>query len=193
MNPIQFAHTYSEPLVQLAAAFNASKDASKAAAEANGERSKSLTQQIKDFATLTYIDGVPTADARAGLTYALTAFEVAKGSVKASGNHFAGYRAMLADDIDIDAKSNKDAQAYIESADVKAKNEARKAFAKHTQKWTATQWLALLAREGISTSKVTAPVTTTTADDAEDGENQGTGDIVTTGEAGEIEREAEAA
>lgn len=189
MNAIQFATNYAEQLTAIAAAFDASKDASKAASDANAERSKSLTQQIKDFATLTFIDEVPVTEARAGLTYALTAFEVAKGSVKASGNHFAGYRAMLADEIDIDAKSNKDAQAYIESADVKAKNEARKAFAKHSAKWTATQWLALLAREGIKMTTATAPVvTTTTADSDADA-----GDNVTGEEAGEIEREAEAA
>lgn len=184
MNAIQFATAYAEQLTALAAAFNASKDASKVASEANKERGKSLTQQVKDFATLTYIDGIPADEARAGLTYALNAFEVPKGSVKASGNHFAGYRAMLADEVDIDAKSNKDAQAYIESADVKAKNECRKAFGKHTQKWTATQWAALLVREGISTSKVTAPVTTQTAEDS---------DNVTEEEAGEIAAEAQAA
>ena len=150
MNAIQFANNYSAQLTALAAAYTDNKAAQAAAGDASKERTESLTQQLKDFATLTHIDDVDTAVSRQGLTFALNALEVPKGSVKACGNHFAGYRAMLNDEVDIDGKSNKDAQDYVASDEVKAKAAAKKLFGKHTQKWTAAQWEGLLIREDVA-------------------------------------------
>lgn len=155
MNPIELSGKYYERLAELAGALNQKAADSKSASETGKANTKSVTQLLKDFAKQTKADGVPADQARTAMNFALTGLGVKEGTRKASGNHFAGFRAMLDSDA-IDEKAFneatvKTAQDFIASDEVKAKNAAKKEWAEHVKDWTADQWHTFLMERGIRT------------------------------------------
>lgn len=131
MNTIQVLQQYTEQLAAIAAALNGSKSASDVAGTARG----TVSDAKRAYATATAVDDVPVEDARKALQLYL-AGEGVKAPA-AHGNHFAGYRELIASGIDIDTMNDgkpatdKDAQAAVASDEVKALSAVRKAISSH--------------------------------------------------------------
>lgn len=173
MNAMKLAMQYADQIAAIAEAMVRKDEASKSASEASKANTSTLTDMVRDFAVQTAADGIPAEDGRKALIFGLTGLEAPKGSVKASGNHFAGYRAMIADGVEVADKSVKDAQAYIASDDVKAINaikaawaEARKA-ANGGKGWKLADWQAFAEREGIKLTTATIETREVTDDEAD--------------------------
>lgn len=171
LNPIELSGKYYERLAEIASALNQKAADSKEASEKGKANTKSVTQMLKDFASQTKADGIPADQARTAMNFALTGLGVKEGTRKASGNHFAGFRAML-DSEQVDAKAfaeatTKTAQDFIASDEVKAKTAAKKDWAEHTKDWTADQWHAFLIERGIRTEAAAEVSEDETADLAE--------------------------
>lgn len=160
MNPQAFAIAgkYNDLIASIGEAMAANKAAQAARTEVAREETATLTSRVKDYATATATDGVKVEDARQALTGALTMMGAPSGSVKASGNHFAGFRQLLAEGKDISTLSTKHAQDAIASDEVKALKAAKDALAKYAKehKWTSAEWVAMLQREGIVTAAAEA-------------------------------------
>lgn len=109
----------------LIAAIRAALAGKAEAAGAASEAGASVSTALRAYAAATHADGDDAEEAREALTAMLLAGKVKPGTVKGSGNHFAGFRAMLADGLNIETgKDGKpytaaDAQNYIASDDVK--------------------------------------------------------------------------
>lgn len=131
MNTIQVLQQYPDQLAAIAAALNGSKSASDAAGTARG----TVSDAKRAYALATAADEVPTEEARKALQLYL-AGEGVKAPA-AHGNHFAGYRELLAGGFDIETMNegrpatDRDAQAAIASDDVKALQAVRKAISGH--------------------------------------------------------------
>src|SRR5688572_7896697 len=122
MNAAVIAATYAVQIEAIASAL-----AGKAGAAADATlQGGTVSAKLRELATTTAKDGVDAGEARAALKMALESATLENGNpafkagtVKASGNHFAGYRAMIAADIDIETgkKGNPytvaDAQDFI--------------------------------------------------------------------------------
>lgn len=165
MNVATLMTRHADLFAAIAANLNATTAANAANKEANDGRTTTTVQLLRDYATITAADGVPVEESRKALQTMLTGFDVKAGSVKASGNQFAGFRQLLADGVNIADKSAKDAQDAVASDDTKAMTAVREAFKAHTKGWKLADWQAFGAREGFYT--VPAAVE---AGDLEDGE-----------------------
>lgn len=161
MNVATLIQTHAALFAAIAANLNATTAANAANKEANDGRATTTVQLLRDYATVTAADGVPVEDARKAMQTMLTGFDVKAGSVKASGNQFAGFRALLADGVNIADKSAKDAQDAVASDDTKRLNAVKDAWKAHTKGWKLDQWLAFGAEVGFY-----AEPATVTADDA---------------------------
>lgn len=169
MNPIELSGKYYEKLAELASALNQKAADSKAAGDTSKSNSKSITALLKDFAKVTLADGIPADQARTAMNFALTGLGVKEGTRKASGNHFAGFRAMLeSEHVDgkaFDEATTKTAQDFIASDEVKAKNAAKKEWAEHVKDWTSDQWASFLIERGVRTAPVSEDVSEEEHDD----------------------------
>ena len=148
MNVFDFYQRYQDQLATIAETMAANKAAQSVASEAASERKDSLVGKVRDFAKLTHEDSVPVKEARELFQDALKLLKAPEGSVKASGNHFAGYRILLAEGEDISNVSSAAAQDAAASPETRAIKKAKQAFNKVTKKWTAEQWQELLAMYG---------------------------------------------
>lgn len=151
MNVATLMTRHADLFAAIAANLNATTAANAANKEANDGRATTTVQLLRDYATVTAGDGVPVEEARKALQTMLTGFDVKAGSVKASGNQFAGFRKLLADGVNIADKSAKDAQDAVASDDTKAMTAVREAFKAHTKGWKLAEWQAFGAREGFFT------------------------------------------
>ena len=145
MNVFDFYQRYQDQLATIAETMAANKAAQSVASEAASERKDSLVGKVRDFAKLTHEDNVPVKEARELFQGALKILKAPEGSVKASGNHFAGYRILLAEGKDISNTSSAEAQEAAASPETRAIKQAKREFNKVTKKWTAEQWQELLA------------------------------------------------
>lgn len=168
-NPLTLAQDYGKTLFELASALNQKATDGEQAREAGKAVTNTVTAKLKEFALITAKDGVPVEAARAALNIALTGFMVKEGTRKASGNHFAGFRAMLASDK-VDAVAFKkatvrEAQDFIASDESKAKNAAKREWQQHTKDWTAVQWHTFLLEQGV---RIEGQTDNSTAEDEEE-------------------------
>lgn len=155
-NQVEFLTKYGKEVAAIAAAIAQKKAQADTNSEAMKSPTESLTAQLRAFATKTAEDGVSVEDGREGLRFALTAFKCPTGSVKASGNHYAGYRKLLADGVNIETKSVAEAQKAIESNAVTVARDVKKALNAYAKehKWGADEWLAFAKREGLALDTV---------------------------------------
>lgn len=126
----------SQLFAGLAMAITASVKGGEAATEAKG----GVVAKLREVANVTHEAGEPVQEVRAAMLATLAGFELPAGSVKASGNQLAGFRAMLADGLNIDngGKDGKpvsagEASAYIASDDTKRLKAIRTAISKAVQ------------------------------------------------------------
>lgn len=96
---------------------------------------ESVTDAVKEFAKVSHDEGLPVDAGRRLMASQFMLAEKVAGSVKAYGNHFAGFRLILQDIDNGDADkawsevTQKDAQNRTASSDVKLLNAARQAIA----------------------------------------------------------------
>lgn len=156
MNAIDYAGLHSATLSELASAYANKSAVSKANADSNKDAGSSVTKLLKVYAIETSKDADVSVDtARAAMQYALRGLGVKDGTVKASGNHFAGFRKMLSEGIQQkawDEATTATAQLAVASEEVKAKNEAIKEWKDHTAKWDAVKWNEFLIEQGVRTA-----------------------------------------
>lgn len=143
---------YESELSVLASQLN-KKDADSAIASDAGAKSKStVTAALKTYAEHTAADGIDVEVARGILRVALTINGVKEGTIKASGNHYAGFRAMLGRGVkgsEWNEATVADAQSEIASDESKAKATAKKEWSTHTAKWSAADWNKFLIEQGV--------------------------------------------
>lgn len=146
MNALQVMNAHSDRISAIAETILTNKAAQAEASAASGERAKSLAGELRGYVRETAEGDVSVADGFAGLVAGLTALGVPKGTVKASGNHYKGYRKLLSEGVNIDEVSTAGAQEAIASDDVKAVKAAKAALATHAKeaKWGGADWLNLL-------------------------------------------------
>lgn len=151
-NVLELQNTYRAELAQIAEAMAAAAAVKATGGEANSAATGTLVSRVKAFATLTHEAGADGEEARRALTGTLTTLEMPKGSVKASGNHFAGFRKLIDEGKDIAPLSTKDAQEAVESDEVKAIKAAKSALNKYAkdQKWKSADWNAALELIGVT-------------------------------------------
>lgn len=152
-NVLELQNTYRVQIAEIAEAMAAAAAVKATSTDNNNAAGVTLTSRVKAFATITAEAGDDAEEARRALTGNLTTLEMPKGSIKASGNHFAGFRKLIDEGKDIAPLSTKDAQEAIASDEVKAIKAAKSALNKYAKdnKWKAADWLAMLEREGIVT------------------------------------------
>jgi hypothetical protein len=151
MNALQVMTAYAEQIGRIGEVMAANKAASTDATDASKERNGTLADALRAYVRQTAEDGVSVDDGSAGLTAGLTALEMPKGTVKASGNHYRGFRKLLELGQDIDTLSTREAQAAVESDEVKAAKAAKGALSTYAkeQKWQAADWLLALDTLGV--------------------------------------------
>lgn len=152
MNVFEFYQAYPQQLADIASMMTEVRAAQAAASEAAKDRNDSLTSRVRGMAQQTHNDGIPVEQARSLFTAALKSLHAPEGSVKASGNHFAGYRILLAEGKDISNASTAEAQEAAASPEVRALKQAKREFNKLTKKWTLADWQNLLEMYGETTT-----------------------------------------
>lgn len=152
MNAMQTMNTYADQIALIAEAMQAAANVKAANKETADAAGSTLVSRVKDYANVTAADGVEVEIGRKALQLGLTGLEAPAGSVKASGNHYAGFRKLISLNKDISTLSTRDAQEAIESDEVKAVKAAKKALNDYAKanKWTSKDWNALLEMGGIT-------------------------------------------
>lgn len=148
----EFLKKYEGELSILASQLNKKDADASLAKEAGDTGKKTVTAALKKYAEHTHADGVAVEVARGILRVALTMNGVKEGTIKASGNHLAGFRAMLVRGVkgsEWNEATAADAQSEIASDESKAKSAAKKEWNDHTSKWTSVQWHDFLVAQGV--------------------------------------------
>lgn len=177
LDQFDVAQQYKAILIPLAAALNKKANDGDTIKKVNEGNATSITSQLKEYATATDNDGIDVETARAALALMLTSGGVKEGTRKASGNHFAGFRAMLSDtEVTPEAFQKatvRDAQLFIASEESKAKAEAKKEWQTYTKDWSSEQWNTFLMAQGVRHAKTAS-------------ESEGEGESVTEGEQADL-------
>lgn len=163
--------TYAAQLAAIAAAVTENGVASKLASEASKGRKDSLASTIRTFASDTARDGVPTEDAHGALKLVLGAADQKPGTIKGYGASFRGYRAMIADGVEIADKNTAKAQEYVASEETKALKAAKDRVKAATADYKLADWVALA--DALEAAKAAAaPVAEDATEDADADEMQ---------------------
>lgn len=151
VNPI-FAGVYASLLSDVASLAVAHRLAQAEAGKAAEQRGDKLADKLREYARQTAEDGVSAADARDVLRVSLSTLAddegkpmIPAGTVKGYGASFAGFRDAIANGVDPDTISVKEAQERVASDETKALNAARKALRDATKGMKADALMAVAA------------------------------------------------
>lgn len=138
----------------------------------------SVLKAVKDYTAQTAADGVEADVAGDTLRLALTIAQFPKGTALNYGRCVQGFRKIMETDGpgSLDAATQKQAQAIMESPETAVKNEKRKTLAGYVAKATADQLDALIAHAaelGIVPKAPAVKATTGTQEAVQDGADEG--------------------